>query len=244
VPESDYGEYVKHRTPQVEEQIAKLKRIKLEEAKLRKKVRTIESGGLLTPNWVNQYLQRDDKLFLERRRSLRDVAWAVLVDVSGSVDEEEVIQSFIVLSEVGKAVVGDDRLLLASFSDEYFIVKDLNEHVDRVVKGRIGNCYHGGWTNICCSIEKTAYRLSKSSAERKVMIIVSDGQHNTCELPIGDSEHIHKAILNAKRSGIIVIHIKLGYSSDLPDVPHTEIEDISQLADKFVQIYKRITWVR
>jgi len=76
------------------------------------------------------------------------------------------------------------------------------------------------------------------------MIIVSDGQHNTCELPIGDCKHIPKAILNAKRSGIIVIHIKLGYSSDLPNVPHTEIKDISQLADKFVQIYKRITWVR
>jgi len=244
VPESNYEEYARFRTPQVEEQINKLKRIKLEEAKLRKKVRTVESGGLLNPSWANQYLQRDDKLFFERRRSLRDVAWAVLVDVSGSVDMEEVIQAFIVLSEVGKDVVGDDRLLLASFSDNYFLVKDLNEHVDRVVKGRVGNCYHGGCTNICCSIEKTAYRLSKSSAERKVMIIVSDGHHNTCELPIGDREHIPKAILNAKRSGIIVIHIKLGYSRDLPNVPHTEIEDISQLADKFVQIYKRITWVR
>jgi len=97
VPESNYEEYAKFRTPQVEEQINKLKRIKLEEAKLRKKVRTIESGGLLNTSWVNQYLQRDDKLFHERRRSLRDVAWAVLVDVSGSVDREEVIQAFIVL---------------------------------------------------------------------------------------------------------------------------------------------------
>ena len=244
VPESDYDKYDSYRDDVVIEQINKLKRILLEEQRLKKKVRTTESGGLLSPTWMSDYIQRDDKLFIERKKSVRNVAWAVLTDVSSSVCEKDAIQSFIVLSDVGKTLCGDDKLLLSAFSDTYIPIKDLNEKTDMIVKGRIGNCYHCGCTNLCCSIEKIAYRLKSTTADKKVLIIVSDGDGNHCEKALHYEEHLKEVVHNAKREGIIVVHVLLMYGCPIGDVLVAPITNLNELADKFIELYKKIAWVR
>jgi hypothetical protein len=241
IPQSNFERYQRFRDSEVNQLIAKLSRAILEDTRLKRKTRVIESGGLLSSTFLSQYLARDREIFTERVKSKRSVSWAILIDVSGSVTEKEVIRTFIALSEVGKAICGEDKLLLATFDDKYHLVKDFSEGVDQVVRGRIGNSYFGGSTNICCSIEKTAYRLSKTLAEKKVLIVVSDGEQNTCEL--NKAEHLQLAVANAKKLGIIPIHIQIRGIS-IPGMHRIEINELTELADRFIQLYQKIAWAR
>lgn len=244
VPEPDLQKYEQFRDAEVNGEIAKLSRMVLEETRLKRKSLTTESGGLLNANFISQYLARDREFFVEKRRSHRSVAWGVLIDVSGSVSEAEVIRAFIILSEIGKQVCGEDKLLLATFDDNYYLVKDFSERVDQLINGRIGNSYAGGNTNICCSIEKTAYRLSRILAERRVLIIISDGDQNTCERQ-GKENHLIEAVETAKRLGVISIHIKIGYGCvDIPGCVVMPLSDISQFAEVFLGLYRKIAHVK
>lgn len=250
VPEPDLQKYEQFRDAEVNGEIAKLSRMVLEETRLKRKSLTTESGGLLNANFISQYLARDREFFVEKRRSHRSVAWGVLIDVSGSVSEAEVIRAFIILSEIGKQVCGEDKLLLATFDSQYYLVKDFSERVDQLINGRIGNSYAGGSTNICCSIEKTAYRLSRILAERRVLIIISDGDQNTCERQGKKSakpeNHLIEAVETAKRLGVIPIHIKIGRYGcvDIPGCVVMPLSDISQFAEVFLGLYRKIAHVK
>lgn len=250
VPEPDLQKYEQFRDAEVNGEIAKLSRMVLEETRLKRKSLTTESGGLLNANFISQYLARDREFFVEKRRSHRSVAWGVLIDVSGSVSEAEVIRAFIILSEIGKQVCGEDKLLLATFDSQYYLVKDFSERVDQLINGRIGNSYAGGSTNICCSIEKTAYRLSRILAERRVLIIISDGDQNTCEREgkkrAKPENHLIEAVETAKRLGVIPIHIKIGRYGcvDIPGCVVMPLQDIAQFAEVFLGLYRKIAQVK
>ncbi|MEM3584042.1 MAG: VWA domain-containing protein, partial [Nitrososphaerales archaeon] len=138
-------------------------------------------GSSLSNDFVQRILNKDEHLFKRYIDKEVDTKWLILTDVSSSVFASEVTELTIILSEVAHIALGDSNFCICAFSNNFYIVKDFNEGYDRIVKGRIGGMYTGGTTNICDSIEFCMTRLSKFPSERKVLIVITDGEPNTCK---------------------------------------------------------------
>jgi len=139
------------------------------------------TGACLSHDFIQRLLNKDEHLFKRYIEKEADTKWLILTDVSSSVLASEVTEFTILLSEVAHIALTDYNFCICAFSNNFYIVKDFNEGYDRLVKARIGGMYSGGTTNICDSIEFCINRLGKFPSETKILIVITDGEPNTCK---------------------------------------------------------------
>ena len=119
----------------------------------------------------------------------RDIAVAVLIDVSGSTgekcyDSQTVLElernSAFIIAE-GLSVLGDD-FALYGFSGhgrenaDFLIFKDFEEDWDESCKQRLYGASPCSSTRMGVAIRHTGYKLRGTSAKKKILIVITDGK--------------------------------------------------------------------
>jgi hypothetical protein len=198
-------------------------------------------GPSLSSDFVQRILNKDWYLFKRYVEKEVDTRWLILTDVSSSVFASEVTELTILLSEVAHIALGDNNFCVCAFSNNFYIVKDFNEGYDRIVKGRIGGMYSGGTTNICDSIEFSMIRLSKFPSETKVLIVITDGEPNTCKTG-NPHEHTKSIVRKTFSHDIFTIGVGTQRSINVHNYfpVHFTVKSLGDFPKFFQHIYSKI----
>lgn len=181
---------------------AMTRRLKREFAALRPDVRAIQKRQRSGPEIDMNHLIREFgelaagqstefRVFSRRVRARRDVALAVIIDVSGSVAEPLGSGTVLDVEKNALAVLAEcasacgDRLLIYGF-DERWGCKDWYTQMHRVMgpgdawdrgaKLRLAGMEAGGGTLAAPAIRKAASILNETRAETQLLAVVTDGQ--------------------------------------------------------------------
>ncbi|MCP8306233.1 MAG: VWA domain-containing protein, partial [archaeon] len=199
------------------------------------------TGPCLSQDFVQRLLNRDKHLFKRYIEKEADTKWLILTDVSSSVFASEVTEFTILLSEVAHTALTDHNFCICAFSNDFYIVKDFNEGYDRLVKGRIGGMYSGGTTNICDSVEYCINRLGKFPSETKVLIVITDGEPNTCK---GGNPEEHTKVAVRKTFFHDIFTIGIGTQRNINVYKyfpiHFTVKSLSDFPKLFQRIYSTI----
>lgn len=162
-----------------------------------------------------------DRIYVQARAELRDLAVAVLIDVSRSteafVGERSVIdiekEALVALVE-GLAACQDDVALYAFSSlrrDRVWVsmLKDFSSPVDRAVRARIAALQPGHYTRLGGAIRHVSALLAKRPNTRRLLLVLSDGKPNDLDHYEGryGIEDSRKAIQEARAVGQAVFGI-------------------------------------
>lgn len=180
----------------------------------------------------------------------------LLIDISGSMNLEDAKDSLTIIGEVGYRWLKDEQLAILVFGANYQKVKAFIES-GATTKKRIGgvnakkkvsnsekeNRINRGGTVMYKPV-KALQRMFNSMRDvenklKKVLVIVSDFR-------VSNVDKAQKAINKCKANGIDVLGIGLGNTSKnrvsaFTGENSTSIEDITNLPEKFFEIYKEIT---
>lgn len=164
-----------------------------------------------------------DRIYRAAREQARDLAVAVLVDVSRSteayVDSRPVIdlerEALIALSE-GIAACGDEVAVLTFHSlrrNRVFVttLKSFDEPAGPAVRRRIAALRPGFYTRLGAAIRHAAMRLAERPTRRRLLLVLTDGKPNDLDhydgrYGIEDTRH---AILEARAQGLVVFGITI-----------------------------------
>ncbi|MCP8318129.1 MAG: VWA domain-containing protein [archaeon] len=239
-PNEDWGFFYKCRS-EVLSQIQKLSSDFLFIKQAQDWEENYRKGPCLSSDFVQRMLNKDKHLFKRYIEKEADTKWLILTDVSSSVFASEVTELTILLSEVAHVALGNDNFCICAFSNNFYIVKDFNEGYDRIVKGRIGGMYSGGTTNICDSIEFCMNRLGKFPSETKVLMVITDGEPNTCKTG-NPLEHTKAAVRKTFSRDIFTIGVgtqrNISVSNYFP--VHFNVRSLSDFPKFFQRIYSRV----
>ena len=162
-----------------------------------------------------------DRVWLDQRREARDLAVAVLIDVSRSTeswaDERAVIdvekEALVALTE-GISACGDTLGVFAFSSlrrDRVWVhtVKDFEEKVSADVRARIASLKPGHYTRLGGAIRHVSRRLADAPHEKRLLIVITDGKPNDLDHYEGRHgvEDSRKAVQEARRAGHAVFGI-------------------------------------
>jgi nitric oxide reductase NorD protein len=162
-----------------------------------------------------------DRIYMQARAEMRDLAVAVLIDVSRSteayVGERSVIgiekEALTALSE-GLAACGDDFAIYAFSSlrrDRVWVstVKEFSEPVGSVVRSRIAALKPGFYTRLGAAVRHVSGGLAKRENTRKLLLVLTDGKPNDLDHYEGryGIEDSRKAIQEARAQGLAVFGI-------------------------------------
>ncbi len=165
--------------------------------------------------------QPSDRIYLQARAELRDLAVAVLIDVSRSteayVGERSVIdiekEALTALAE-GLAACQDDVALFAFSSlrrDRIWVtmLKDFSSPVDSAVRARIAALTPGHYTRLGGAIRHVSACLNKRPNTRRLLLVLSDGKPNDLDHYEGryGIEDSRKSIQEARAAGQAVFGI-------------------------------------
>lgn len=196
-----------------------------------------------------------DGLYTSMEKDKRDVAAAIIVDISGSTDgwvlntEREAL---VLLSEALEGI--KDKYAIYAFSGrtrakcDFYVVKDFNEKYDDAVRRRIAGLKAGDYTRMGAPIRHLEGILEKVDAGKKLMIALSDGKPEDYDEYKGEYgiEDTRKALIEAKEKGITAFCITIdkeaaGYLPHMyGEANYTIIDNIESLPLKIPQIYKRL----
>lgn len=197
-----------------------------------------------------------DDLYINTNKDRRDIATALLVDVSGStngwvIDTEKA--AMVLFSEALNSI--KDRFAIYAFSSKtrancsFYVVKDFSEGFDDIVKKRIANLNSGDYTRMGAPIRHLTKILEKIEARKKLMITLSDGKPEDYDEYKGEYgiEDTRMALTEAKAKGIIPFCITIDKEGEnyLPrmygEANYTIIDDIEKLPSRLPLIYKKLT---
>jgi nitric oxide reductase NorD protein len=165
--------------------------------------------------------QPSDRIYMQARADMRDLAVAVLIDVSRSteafVGERAVIEvekeALIALSE-GLAACQDDFALYAFSSlrrDRVWVatLKEFSEPAGAAVRSRIAALKPGYYTRLGGAIRHVSACLAKRDNTRRLLLVLSDGKPNDLDHYEGryGIEDSRKAIQEARAQGQAVFGI-------------------------------------
>ncbi len=164
-----------------------------------------------------------ERLYRAARNEERDLAVAVLMDVSRST--ESAVHGRSVISIAREALVAlargldacGDRVGLFAFSslrrDRIFVdrCKDFDEPFGPAVDARIAALNPGFYTRLGAAIRHVSFRLEEQKATRKLLLIITDGKPNDLDhyegrFGLEDTRH---AVQEARRSGQAVFAIAI-----------------------------------
>ena len=162
-----------------------------------------------------------DRIYIQARAEMRDLAVAALIDVSRSteafVGERAVIdiekEALVALSE-GLAACQDDFALYAFSSlrrDRVWVttLKDFKEPNGPSVRARIGSLTPGHYTRLGGAIRHVSSCLAKRENSLRLLLVISDGKPNDLDHYEGryGIEDSRKAIREARAQGQAVFGI-------------------------------------
>lgn len=166
-------------------------------------------------------------------------------------------ESIVLLTQALEAI--QDRYGIYGFSGygrenvEYFVIKDLDEPFNEVIRRRIDKVTPIRSTRMGPAIRHTAWKLEQSDAKARILFLVSDGRpqdhgygrdRTEKEYAIHDT---HKALVEAKNKGIVPFaltvdkegHDYLGQMCG--DMAYEVLGDIGLLPSRLPTLYRRLT---
>jgi nitric oxide reductase NorD protein len=203
-----------------------------------------------------------DQIYLKRIRQEREVAVALLIDMSGSTNRQldsgkrRVIdvekEGLLLLAEAIHAI--GDSFAIYGFSGhsrqdvEFSIIKEFEEPFRTSVSGRIGAMAPRIQNRDGTAIRHAAKKLAGQAAQTRLLILLSDGrpldEDYSGDYAIADTK---MALREAKRLGIHPYCITIdteaqSYLSEMyGDVNYTIIDHVRTLPEKLPRIYRRLT---
>jgi nitric oxide reductase NorD protein len=159
----------------------------------------------------------EDRLYLAIRPARRDIAIALLIDISGSTDAwvshdlriVDVEKEALVIVCHALDALGDPYTIQA-FSGEgpanvtLWPVKDFDEHVNAAVHARIAALEPERYTRAGAALRHTAALLSGRESQHRLLILLSDGKPNDIDYYEGryGVEDMRQAVAEATLQGI------------------------------------------
>lgn len=175
---------------------------------------------------VNYFVEKkarlcpEEKIYCKDFKNERDIATALLIDISGStaesVDGKEVLEiekSAAFLLAEGLKELGD-KFGIFGFSSvgrercSYYVFKRFEENWKDEQKQRLIGCRPCGSTRIGVAIRHTAEKIKALDSHRKLIIVITDGKPQDSDGYTTEglyAQHdVRMACIEAKRKGIVV----------------------------------------
>ncbi len=210
-------------------------------------------------------LSPDERPYARTREDRRDIAVALLIDLSGSTGGyiagprggERVIdvakESLVLLGEALTTL--DDRYAIYGFSGstrkgcEFYTVKEFTDQWDEETKQRLGGLAPLSYTRLGPPIRHTTMLLQAVPARVKLLMLLSDGRPNDFDAYGGEYgiTDTRKALLEARGHGIRTFCLTIDaeareYMPRLfgPD-NYVTLSDVASLPRKLPDLYRRLT---
>jgi nitric oxide reductase activation protein len=174
---------------------------------------------------VNYHVERksrlcpEEKIYCKDFKDERDIATALLIDISGSTAEKvegkevlEIEKSAAFLLAEGLKELGD-KFGIFGFSTNgrencsYYIFKEFEEEWKEDQQQRLIGCRPLGNTRIGVAIRHTTAKLKDLDSHRKLIIIITDGKPQDCygysTEDLYAQYDVRMACIEAKRNGIV-----------------------------------------
>lgn len=203
-----------------------------------------------------------DQIYLKRIRQEREVAVALLIDMSGStsrqldggtrrvMDVEK--EGLLLLAEAIHSI--GDSFAIYGFSGnnrhevEFFIIKEFNDPFRSQVQGRIGAMAPRVQNRDGTAIRHATRKLTEQAARTRLLILLSDGrpldEDYSGDYAVFDTK---MALREAKRLGIHPYCITIdteaqSYLDEMyGEVSYTIIDHVRTLPERLPRIYRRLT---
>jgi nitric oxide reductase NorD protein len=202
-----------------------------------------------------------DRVYIRREKKQRDVAVALLVDVSGStgrrvesgrrvIDVEK--ESLVLLCEALEAV-GDQYALYAysgrgRASVEVLTIKSFDERLGTTTAQRLGGLSPREQNRDGAAIRHAVETLKKRAVKTRLLILLNDGRPLDGEYKDEYAlEDTKAALREARRQGIQPFCVTIDREADsyvrrmYGDVQYTVIDRVESLPLKLPRIYQRVT---
>lgn len=162
-----------------------------------------------------------DRIYLSHREQSRDLAVAILVDVSLSteawVEDRRVIdvekEALLALAH-GLAACGDEFAVYTFTSQRRHQVwvrhvKRFDENLNAVVERRVQALRPGHYTRMGPAIRHVSAELLRQPSRHRLLLMLTDGKPNDMDHYEGrfGIEDSHRAVLEARRSGLVVFGV-------------------------------------
>ncbi|MEO7272041.1 MAG: VWA domain-containing protein [Vicinamibacterales bacterium] len=203
----------------------------------------------------------EDQLYVDARAGRRAVAIALLVDVSASTDswvsgQQRIIDvekdAVLVVCEALQAL-GDPHAVF-TFSGEgpegvlMVPVKRFTEAPGDVIRRRIAALDADGYTRAGAAIRHTTVALSHQSADRRLLLMLSDGKPNDVDVYEGTYgiEDARQAIVEARGQGVHVFCITVDREAPryapriFGPAGYTLLRRVDQLPEELIQVLRRL----
>jgi hypothetical protein len=206
--------------------------------------------------------QPDPRINMSHRTDGRNIAVMLLLDLSESLNEkvEGSGQTILELSQEAVTLLGwaveklGDPFAIAGFHSNtrhdvrYLHIKGYSERWDDEVKGRLAAMEASYSTRMGAAMRHAAHYLEKQPADKKLMLILTDGQPSDIdtrdgELLIADAR---QAVKELDRQGIYSYCINLDpkadeYVADIFGRQYTIVDDVAQLPAKLPELFISLT---
>lgn len=206
--------------------------------------------------------QPDPRINMSHRNDGRSIAVMVLLDLSESLNEKAAgsEQTILELSQEAVSLLGwaveklGDPFAIAGFHSNtrhdvrYLHIKGYSEHWNDEVKGRLAAMEANYSTRMGAAMRHAAHYLEKQEADKKLMLILTDGQPSDIdckdgELLIADAR---QAVQELDRQGIYSYCINLDpkadeYVADIFGKQYTIIDKVEQLPQKLPELFISLT---
>ncbi len=209
----------------------------------------------------------DGRLYSQKRQLQRDLSCLLLADLSLSTDAwvgtrnpgedcqviDVIRDSLYLFSESLHA--SEDQFAIHGFSSRrrehvrFNCLKDFGETYNDTVRGRIADISPGFYTRMGAAIRHASVLLAKQPAEKKLLLIVTDGKPNDLDRYEGRHgiEDTRKAIQEARSQGLVPFCITIDEQANqyLPYLfgrqGYTFIHRATELPKKLPQLYLKLT---
>lgn len=202
-----------------------------------------------------------DRLYVRREKKERDVAVAVLVDVSGSTSRQveggrrviDIERDGLVLLCEALDAVGDQYAVYAYSGEgrsqvDFMTIKDFDERLDSSTAGRLGGLAPRQQNRDGAAIRHTCAKLLRREVKSRMLVLLSDGRPLDGDYKDDYSlEDTKAALREAGRAGIDAWCVTIDREADsylrrmYGNVRFTVIDRAEALPAQLPRIYRRVT---
>ena len=149
-------------------------------------------------------------IFIRDDFLIKNEAWAILLDISGSLKPFSMSakEMALCLAELANQLVPDQQSWgMYGFSNRFVVLKDMNEDFSTNVKARIGGLVQGGLSYIPDALQMASSILNTAGKDHNFLFVISDGLPSGYVNIEAKSEQMVKDV---RRKGNTIISIGIG----------------------------------
>jgi hypothetical protein len=253
------------------EQVRKVRQVfeRLRPDMVKKKKNLLTGDDVVLDSLVKYLVEKktglypEEKIYCKDFKDERDIATALLIDISGStaenVDGQEVLEiekSTAFLLAEGLKELGD-KFGIFGFSGSgrekcsYYVFKKFEEAWKDEQQQRLIGCRPSSSTRIGVAIRHTAEKLKSVDSKRKLIIVITDGKPQDSDGYTTEglyAQHdVRMACIEAKRNGIVVFCLSTENNSFeelelmFPVKRYVIMRNINELPQLLAQSYIKLT---